>query len=296
MGGGKERPVHLGMENNFFEAEGEGSFAGGNKRAALGGRRPPRRRHAAGPAGRPAAAPGGPADKSMAAGGAADAKKARKSGGKCKPRLDKGERSPYNIFVSVQGREQCALLPQRTATPKRSGDLPEEKERGTVKLDLNRVLELPGEADVVTADVDLTTVKHAGRPLFTAPVNVTAKAVNRAGVVTLDCTYRFTLHVLCDRCLAPLELPVDRTVSHTVVREVNGEDDETFLVAENGCVELEELATNDILPELPQRYLCREDCRGLCPTCGKNLNEGPCGCREDSGDPRMDVLRRLLEN
>ena len=120
-----------------------------------------------------------------------------------------------------------------------------------MKLDLNRVLELPGEADVVTADVDLTTVKHAGRPLFTAPVNVTAKAVNRAGVVTLDCTYRFTLHVLCDRCLAPLELPVDRTVSHTVVREVNGEDDETFLVAENGCVELEKLATNDILPELP---------------------------------------------
>ena len=165
-----------------------------------------------------------------------------------------------------------------------------------MKLDLNRVLELPGEADVVTADVDLTTVKHAGRPLFTAPVNVTAKAVNRAGVVTLDCTYRFTLHVLCDRCLAPLELPVDRTVSHTVVREVNGEDDETFLVAENGCVELEELATNDILPELPQRYLCREDCKGLCPQCGKNRNKGPCGCQSDSGDPRMDVLRRLLEH
>lgn len=41
MGGGKERPVHLGMENNFFEAVGEGSFAGGNKRAALGGGTPP---------------------------------------------------------------------------------------------------------------------------------------------------------------------------------------------------------------------------------------------------------------
>ena len=107
-----------------------------------------------------------------------------------------------------------------------------------MKLDLNRVLELPGEADVVTADVDLTTVKHAGRPLFTEPVKATAKAMNRAGVVTLDCTYRFTLKVLCDRCLAPLELPVERTVSHTVVRSVNGEDDETFLVAENGCVEL----------------------------------------------------------
>ena len=62
-----------------------------------------------------------------------------------------------------------------------------------MKLDLNRVLELPGEADVVMADVDLTSVRHAGRPLFTAPVTVTAKAQNRAGVVTLDCTYRFTL-------------------------------------------------------------------------------------------------------
>ena len=217
--------------------------------------------------------------------------------GKCKPRLDKGVGSTYNVFVSVQGRGQCALFYRRTATPKCSGDpLPQEKERGTVKLDLNRVLELPGEADVVTADVDLTTVKHAGRPLFTEPVKATAKAMNRAGVVTLDCTYRFTLKVLCDRCLAPLELPVERTVRHTVVRSVNGEDDETFLVAENGCVELSELATNDILPELPQRYLCREDCKGLCPQCGKNRNEGPCGCQSDSGDPRMDVLRRLLEH
>ena len=104
------------------------------------------------------------------------------------------------------------------------------------------------------------------------------------------------LEALCDRCLTPLELPVDRTVSHTVVRTVNGEDDETFLVAEDGFVELLELATNDILPELPQRYLCREDCKGLCPACGKNLNEGPCACHRESGDPRLDALRRLLEN
>ena len=157
-----------------------------------------------------------------------------------------------------------------------------------MKLDLNRVLELPGEADVVMADVDLTSVRHAGRALFTAQ--------NRAGVVTLDCTYRFTLSVLCDRCLAPLELPTTRTVSHTVVRTVSGEDDETFLVAEDGIVELDTLATNDLLPELPQRFLCAEDCKGLCPTCGRNLKEGDCGCRKTAGDPRMEALRRLLEN
>ena len=45
---------------------------------------------------------------------------------------------------------------------------------------------------------------------------------------------------------------------------------------------------------MEQKVLCRDDCRGLCPKCGKNLNEGPCGCTKD-GDPRLAVLSRLLE-
>lgn len=165
-----------------------------------------------------------------------------------------------------------------------------------MKLDLNRVLELPGETDVVTVDVDLTGTRIGGRQIFMAPVSMTAKAENRTGVVSLDCTYRFTLSVNCDRCLAPLELPTTRTVSHTVVRAVSGEDDETFLVTEDGIVELTELATNDILPELPARFLCEEDCKGLCPVCGKNRNREQCSCTAVSGDPRLDALRKLLEN
>ena len=44
---------------------------------------------------------------------------------------------------------------------------------------------------------------------------------------------------------------------------------------------------------LPVKPLCRPDCRGLCPECGKNLNEGACGCSRDSGDPRLAALRQL---
>ena len=72
-----------------------------------------------------------------------------------------------------------------------------------MKLDLNRVLELPGEADVVTADVDLTTVKHAGRPLFTEPVKATAKAMNRAGGYT-----RLHLPVYAEGTVRPLPGPI----------------------------------------------------------------------------------------
>jgi uncharacterized protein len=50
-----------------------------------------------------------------------------------------------------------------------------------------------------------------------------------------------------------------------------------------------------VLLELPYKSLCREDCRGLCPLCGKNLNEGLCGCNRKSVDPRLAILGQLLE-
>ena len=48
--------------------------------------------------------------------------------------------------------------------------------------------------------------------------------------------------------------------------------------------------------ELPLRVLCKEDCKGLCPKCGHNLNEGPCGCDLREEDPRWDALKSLLQN
>lgn len=166
-----------------------------------------------------------------------------------------------------------------------------------MKLDLGKVLEGTGEADVVTANVDLTSAEFYGRHPFQTPIKVTAKAKNHVGVVTLDCTYDFTLCVNCDRCLAPLELPVSRTVTHTVVRSLSNEEEDTdLLVAEDGTVELDELATNDILPELPSRFLCDESCKGICPICGANRNRKDCGCKAKVDDPRLEALKQLLQN
>ena len=154
-----------------------------------------------------------------------------------------------------------------------------------------------GEVDVVTTDVDLSGAEFFGRRPFKTPVHVTARAENHIGIVTLDCSYDFTLSVNCDRCLAPMEIPVSRTVSHTVVRALeNEEDEDDFLVTPDGIVELDELATNDILPELPTRFLCREDCKGLCPVCGANRNLVDCGCTEKTVDPRLEPLKKLLED
>ena len=61
-------------------------------------------------------------------------------------------------------------------------------------------------------------------------------------------------------------------------------------------LDLDDLIMNDILLELPTKLLCRDDCMGLCPECGKNLNDGTCSCRKETVDPRLAVLKQLLDH
>jgi uncharacterized protein len=72
------------------------------------------------------------------------------------------------------------------------------------------------------------------------------------------------------------------------------DDDEldvTYL--EEGRINTDHLLRENILLSLPVQPLCREDCRGLCPHCGANLNLGSCGCQAPVGDPRLQVLRKV---
>ena len=67
------------------------------------------------------------------------------------------------------------------------------------------------------------------------------------------------------------------------------------LLLENGVpvLDVSALVWEEFSLALPVKPLCSSDCRGVCPVCGKNLNEGPCGCSSDEGDPRLAALRNL---
>jgi uncharacterized protein len=101
----------------------------------------------------------------------------------------------------------------------------------------------------------------------------------------------------CRRCLRPLtgrlRCDVREVYRPRHAGEAEDEDEETYpLVGE--MLDLSPLVRDALLLELPIAPLCREDCLGLCPTCGAELNEGPCQCPPAAGDPRwsgLDVLR-----
>lgn len=110
------------------------------------------------------------------------------------------------------------------------------------------------------------------------------------------------LTLLCSRCLGrfstPVEeelavnfLPSSRAPSEEEV-ELSSEDLDTSLY-QGGLIELGGAVRDQLGLAVPMKPLCREDCKGLCPTCGAELNEGPCGCQEEAVDPRLQVLAKL---
>jgi uncharacterized protein len=72
------------------------------------------------------------------------------------------------------------------------------------------------------------------------------------------------------------------------------EDELDVTYVEEGKVNTDQLLRESVLLSLPVQPLCHEACRGLCPRCGANLNQAPCGCVEAGGDPRLQVLKKLL--
>jgi uncharacterized protein len=104
----------------------------------------------------------------------------------------------------------------------------------------------------------------------------------------------------CRRCLAPVHLTLRSDVAMVWTEPgelgVDPDDDgEGVRVLEAGAgeVDLGEAIREEMILAAPTFVLCREDCKGLCPRCGADLNEGPCGCVDDDRDPRWDALRAL---
>ena len=91
-------------------------------------------------------------------------------------------------------------------------------------------------------------------------------------------------------------LDLEKTVA---TRDVLGDIDEDrlddYAIIEDGFLDMDEPLREQIEMEFPVRFLCKEDCKGLCQRCGKDLNHGPCGCDKKEVDPRLEPLRALLE-
>jgi uncharacterized protein len=100
----------------------------------------------------------------------------------------------------------------------------------------------------------------------------------------------------CRRCLAPVVAGIDEEVGLLYRASTGPGDDEPadVLPLPRGAeLDVTDPVREQVLLAVPQYVYCRADCAGLCPQCGRNLNEGPCGCTRQEADDRWAPLRRL---
>ncbi|MBQ3150786.1 MAG: DUF177 domain-containing protein [Clostridia bacterium] len=148
----------------------------------------------------------------------------------------------------------------------------------------------------ISYDMDMSDVDFNMTRPFTTPVRVRGRFINSAGVVSVSAVAEFSLDLFCDRCASPIVKACRIPVEHVLVTELNDEENNIDLILlDSFRFQLDELVCDDIFLELPSKFLCKDDCAGICASCGKNLNDGPCSCKK-SVDPRLEALLQLLDN
>ncbi len=120
---------------------------------------------------------------------------------------------------------------------------------------------------------------------------------NSAGYIKLSlaATVPFSTH--CARCWKEIDSTLTLNISKGVAPEhtLQNNDTDDYLIIKNDELDLNEPLREAILLNFPMTFLCKEDCKGLCPKCGKDLNEGECACEKKEIDPRLEILKKMLD-
>jgi uncharacterized protein len=152
---------------------------------------------------------------------------------------------------------------------------------------------------------ELMALTRQGECLFQAPIDVKLFITPVAGMYRVEGKLRTAVGLTCSRCLDAFDYDLASHFHVTYTRglpggEDAGSEDQELKAEEMGLVvfEGEEIDFRDAIQEqiilsIPMQPRCRDDCQGLCPRCGANLNQAPCSCRPDDIDPRLAVLKHL---
>ena|SRR5258708_1965744 len=129
---------------------------------------------------------------------------------------------------------------------------------------------------------------------------VNLHATRAADEVELIGNVNATVAFECDRCLKPLSVPVEQSFDLLYVPPLKagdekelGEDDLSIGFYLGGTIDLDDLVREQVELALPMARLCTEECEGLCPDCGANLNDAECACKLNRADERWAALGEL---
>ncbi|MBN2260975.1 MAG: DUF177 domain-containing protein [Clostridiales bacterium] len=159
-----------------------------------------------------------------------------------------------------------------------------------MKIDLRRVmsgevLAIPFEFDY---NVELEEQFEATGMLESTPIHVVGKVEKRGSQLFLDLNMQGQMVFSCSRCLDSVPLSFNRNLNKMLLP--NESDDLDVIEIVENRLDLVETIKEEMIISLPTQVLCDEDCKGLCPVCGTNLNHETCQCEDEKVDSRFEIL------
>lgn len=169
----------------------------------------------------------------------------------------------------------------------------------TFIVDVSPILGESGTTLEIDADIPLDSMIVGDSEVsFSAPPHLRGTLANLGDVILLSGTVEATARLDCSRCLEPFELPLsgalDAVISGTDDPAARNEEQEWYLLQDES-VDLLPAAESALRVEVPFAPVHDKECRGICPTCGCDLNRDECACEQHAGVPSDSPFASLKD-
>lgn len=167
-------------------------------------------------------------------------------------------------------------------------------------IDLSSFLDENNELIQFKGNLNVEEFNLGGRDIvIVGPVEYEGEVFKVDDGKAIDIRVNFIYSEVCHRCLTPTRIKIRTMLSGKLVKgkeEIDSEYDgyDELLYYENDILDPEEYVLNHVILSLPMKSLCKYDCKGLCPTCGADLNNTICNCIQENIDPRLEKLKKFF--
>ena len=146
-------------------------------------------------------------------------------------------------------------------------------------MDVSRAVRDPGQSYPFEATAEIEPMIVLDDPVRFTDVRLNGQLVGTGGGVRLTASVEADVESRCALCLEPVKKHLETEIDALFAREPDPDDPDQYPL-EGYQIETDGVAREALLLELPMRFLCSDDCKGLCPVCGANRNKVPCTCQE----------------
>lgn len=165
-------------------------------------------------------------------------------------------------------------------------------------IDVSSILKEFGGSIAVSGEIAFGDTDFLGELYhFNKPIKISGSISNNGQSLSFKADCRGEMQTRCARCMKDIDVGVSFSVDELLAQD-NGtvSEDSDIILFEGSTVDIDDIVMNSFLMNISGKYLCSEDCKGLCPVCGADLNEGECGCERDTIDPRWAALAELIKD